>query len=120
MSEANKRILVAEADNAARILLRRRLEAEGYDVEVVEDGEAALTALSQKMPDLLVVDVSLPKIDGIQVIRQVRSVGSGGRLPILALSAHHRDLIERGLNGVRGPDGYFSKPFDFRELQEKV
>ena len=120
MGEAKQRVLVAEADTAARILLRRRLEAEGYEVEAVEDGEAALAALGRSAPDVLIVDVSLPKIDGIQVIRQLRSDGSGGNLPILALSAHGRDIVERGLAGLRGPDGYVTKPIDFRELQAKI
>jgi DNA-binding response OmpR family regulator len=120
MSGEKKRILVAEADAAARMLLRRRLEAEGHDVDVAEDGEVTLQMLADSRPDLLIVDVSLPKIDGIAVVRQLRSVPSSANLPIVVISAHVKDLVDRGLAGVRGPDGYFSKPIDFRELQAKV
>jgi DNA-binding response OmpR family regulator len=120
MSEGQKRILVAEADAAARMLLRRRLEAEGYDVEVAEDGEVALAILSDGLPDLLIVDVSLPKIDGISVVRQLRSDGRAAELPIVVVSAHAKDLVERGLSGMRSPEAYFSKPIDYRELQAKV
>jgi DNA-binding response OmpR family regulator len=120
MSEGQKRILVAEADPAARMLLRRRLEAEGYEVEVAEDGEIALAILSDGLPDLVIVDVSLPKIDGITVVRQLRGDGRTAELPIVVVSAHAKDLVERGLAGVRWPEAYFSKPIDYRELQAKV
>src|SRR5688572_23346924 len=120
MSEGQKRILVAEADPAARMLLRRRLEAEGYEVEIAEDGEIALAILSDELPDLLIADVSLPKIDGITVVRQVRENARSADLPIVVISAHAKNLVERGLSGVRWPEGFFSKPIDFRELQAKV
>lgn len=120
MSEGNKRILVAEADAAARMLLRRRLESEGYDVDVAEDGEEALAALAENLPDLLIVDVSLPKVDGLEVLRRLRGEPRGLRLPIVVISAYARDLVDRSLGDVRGPDGFFSKPIDFRELPAKV
>src|SRR5688572_6510252 len=120
MTEAKKRIMVAVADAAARLLISRRLDVEGYHIDTAEDGETALRALAGSSPDLLIVDVSLPKIDGIEVIRRVRTGSSFGNLPILAVSAHARDLVERGLRGVRGVDGFFAKPIDYRELQATV
>jgi Flp pilus assembly CpaE family ATPase len=120
MSVGNKRILVAEADAAARMLLRRRLETESYEVDVVEDGEEALAALAGALPDLLIVDVSLPKVDGLEVVRRLRGVPGGASLPIVVISAYARDLVDRSLDGVPGPEGFFSKPIDFRELQAKV
>src|SRR5687767_8355890 len=117
MTEAKKRILVAVGDAAARLLISRRLEVEGYRIETAEDGESAIRALSGEPPDLLIVDVSLPKVDGIEVIRRVRTAGSIANLPILAVSAHARDVIDRRLGGARGADGFFAKPIDYRELQ---
>lgn len=120
MTEAKKRILVAVADAAARLLISRRLDVEGFHIETAEDGELALRALADAPPDLLVVDISLPKIDGIEVIRRVRTGSSVRNLPILVVSAHARDVVERGLGGVRGADGFFAKPIDYRELQAAV
>ncbi len=111
------RILVAddEADLAAG--LRDNLTFEGYDVLVASDGEEALKAATQESPDLILLDIMMPKIDGLEVCRRVRQAGF--TIPILMLTAKSQEIdVVRGLEV--GADDYISKPFSIRELLARV
>jgi two-component system, OmpR family, response regulator MprA len=106
-------------DDDARILrmLRRTLDAEGYAVTAAPDGGAALAQVERSLPDLIVLDVAMPGLDGLAVTRRLR--GKGLAVPILLLTA--RDAVEERVAGLdAGADDYLVKPFDVTELMARV
>lgn len=110
-------ILVAEDEADMAKGLRDNLEFEGYTVVIAEDGEAALSAVAESNPDLILLDLMMPKIDGLQVCHQVRQRGL--TIPILMLTARSQEIdIVRGLEV--GADDYITKPFNIRELLARV
>lgn len=118
---ADTHILLVEDEPSISGFVRRGLIFEGYDVTVVEDGRQAFDAISDRRPDLLVLDLMLPGIDGIEITRRLRAVEKeeGGRLPILMLTA--RDSVVDRVSGLdAGADDYLVKPFDFDELLARV
>jgi two-component system, OmpR family, response regulator MprA len=111
------RILVVDDDRAVRDALRRALTLAGYEVQVAEDGEQALEAVVQAIPDAVVLDVGLPGIDGLEVCGRLRRLGN--RVPILMLTA--RDAIADRIDGLDvGADDYMVKPFDVGELKARI
>ena len=111
------RILVAEDEADMAMGLRDNLEFEGYEVIVVGDGEAALQAVTDHNPDLLLLDIMMPKVDGLEVCNQVRQRGL--TIPILMLTAKAQEIdIVRGLEV--GADDYISKPFSIREVLARI
>jgi two-component system response regulator MprA len=115
--EAKQRILVVEDDRAVRDSLRRSLQFNGYDVEVAEDGAEALAGIGQLRPDAIVMDVMMPRLDGIETTRALRSVGN--TTPILVLTA--RDAVGDRVEGLdAGADDYLAKPFALDELLARL
>jgi heavy metal response regulator len=111
------RILVVEDEPKVASFVERGLTAEQYTVEVVHDGEAALQRLGVGDYDLVVLDVLLPKRDGLSVLETLRARGSG--IPVLLLTA--RDTVADKVAGLdRGADDYLTKPFAFEELLARV
>jgi two-component system response regulator MprA len=107
------RILVVDDDKAVRDSLKRALVLEGYEVELAEDGTAAVRSLTQAAPDAIILDLGLPDIDGLEVCRRLRSLGD--RTPVLILTA--RDAVNDRVEGLdAGADDYLVKPFDLAEL----
>jgi len=106
-------VLLAEDDRAVRASLVRALTLEGYDVGAVSNGAQALEALREKPADLLLLDVSMPVVDGITVCRVLR--GERNRLPILMLTAR-TETSDRVVGLDAGADDYLPKPFDLAEL----
>jgi two-component system response regulator MprA len=106
-------VLVVDDDAPIRRMLRRTLAAEGYEVETAAAGGEALAAVERSVPDLLVLDVAMPGVDGLDVCRRVRRAGLG--LPILLLTA--RDAVADRVVGLdAGADDYLVKPFAAEEL----
>ena len=106
------RVLVVEDDADIAGVLRRSLDKEGYDVRVAGDGEAALEQSGVFEPDAVVLDLGLPKLDGIEVCRRLRDEGD---VPILMLTA--RDALDARVEGLdSGADDYLVKPFEREEL----
>ena len=111
------RILVVDDEPAVRTALRRALALEGYDVELAEDGADALDQLKTSAPDAIVLDVLMPKVDGLEVCRRVRAAGE--RTPILMLTA--RESVADRVAGLdAGADDYLIKPFALDELLARV
>lgn len=111
------RILIAEDDRSIRDAVRRALILAGYEAEGVEDGQAALDRITESAPDALVLDIGMPKVDGLEVCRRVRQAGD--RTPILMLTA--RDAVSDRIEGLdAGADDYLIKPFDVGELQARL
>ena len=110
------RVLVVEDDGDIADVLRRALGMEGYDVRLAPDGECALTEASDFEPDAVVLDLGLPKMDGVEVCRRLRE---GGDVPILMLTA--RDAVDSRVEGLdSGADDYLVKPFERTELLARL
>jgi DNA-binding response OmpR family regulator len=110
------RVLVVEDDVDIAGVLRRSLDKEGYDVRVAGDGEAALNQAAVFEPDAVVLDLGLPKLDGVEVCRRLRADGD---VPILVLTA--RDALESRVQGLdSGADDYLVKPFEREELLARM
>ena len=116
------RILVVEDEPGIAGFVRRGLHFEGYEVEVVMDGPGALRALRDRPPDLLILDVMVPGVDGLEIARRLRAVEAAEGLPatpVLMLTA--RDAVPDRVAGLRaGADDYLVKPFDFEELLARI
>ncbi len=111
-----ERILVVEDEQKIASLLRRGLLYEGYTVDVAPNGEIGLQMARDNPPDLVVLDIMLPGIDGLEVCRRLRAASD---VPILMLTA--KDAIPDRVAGLdSGADGYMVKPFDFDELLARV
>ncbi len=111
------RILVVDDDRAVRESLRRSLSFNGYSVELAQDGVEALEAIAADRPDALVLDVMMPRLDGLEVCRHLRSTGDD--LPILVLTA--RDSVSERVAGLdAGADDYLPKPFALEELLARM
>jgi two-component system response regulator MprA len=111
------RILVADDDPAVRESLRRSLSFNGYDVSLASDGLEALTASSEPVPDLVLLDVNMPGIDGLEVCRRIRA--SGSDVPVLILTARV-EVGDRVLGLDAGADDYLPKPFALEELLARI
>jgi two-component system, OmpR family, response regulator MprA len=110
------RVLVVEDDEEIAQVLQRSLRLEGYDVRIAGDGETALDAAGAYNPDLVVLDLGLPRLDGIEVARRLRAQDD---VPILMLTA--RDALESRVEGLdSGADDYLVKPFERQELLARL
>jgi two-component system response regulator MprA len=111
------RVLVVDDDKAVRESLRRSLEFNGYDVALAADGAEALATISGARPDAVVMDVMMPRLDGLEATRAMRSAGHD--LPILVLTA--RDAVGDRVEGLdAGADDYLTKPFALAELLARL
>ena len=114
---AGKRVLVVEDDPSIAIGLRINLESEGYVVELAEDGERALELARTTAPDLIVLDVMLPKRNGLEVLHDLRE--EGRTMPIIILSAKSNE-IDKVAGLELGAEDYVAKPFSLAELLARV
>jgi DNA-binding response OmpR family regulator len=110
------RVLVVEDDVDIAGVLRRSLDKEGYEVRIAGDGESALDEAGMFEPDAVVLDLGLPKLDGVEVCRRLRADGD---VPILILTA--RDAVDARVEGLdSGADDYLVKPFEREELLARM
>lgn len=112
-----QRVLIVDDEPAIVAAVRERLEREGLAVRAAPDGEAALAALATDPPDLLLLDIGLPGIDGFETLRRARAQGHD--LPVILLTARG-DEIDRVVGLELGADDYVVKPFSVRELAARV
>jgi two-component system, OmpR family, response regulator MprA len=111
------RVLVVDDEPAVRRALERALRLDSYEVVLAADGEEALDALARTPADAVILDVAMPRLDGLEVCRRMRTAGD--RTPILMLTA--RDAIDDRVQGLDvGADDYLVKPFALRELQARL
>jgi DNA-binding response OmpR family regulator len=112
-----KRILLVEDNRDLAYGLRNNLEIEGFEVEVCEDGKSGLLAARRSKPELVILDLMLPELDGFRVLRALRE--EGDRVPILILTARGEESDK--VRGLRlGADDYVTKPFGLLELLARV
>lgn len=112
----NEKILVVDDDQNICELLRLYLEKEGYTVKLVNDGVSAINAFKQEAPDLLILDIMLPKLDGWQVCREIRKFSDK---PIIMLTAKG-ETFDKVLGLELGADDYVTKPFDTKEIVARI
>ncbi|OJV62317.1 MAG: DNA-binding response regulator [Clostridiales bacterium 38-18] len=112
----NKKILVVEDEKPISDIIKFNLVKEGYEIETAYDGEEALKKVYQFQPDLILLDVMLPKLDGFQVCRRVRE---SFNMPIIMLTAKEEE-VDKVLGFELGADDYITKPFGMRELIARV
>ncbi len=112
----NEKILVVDDDQNICELLRLYLEKEGYTVKIVYDGVSAVNAFKQENPDLMILDIMLPKLDGWQVCREVRKFSDK---PIIMLTAKG-EIFDKVLGLELGADDYMTKPFDTKEMVARI
>jgi DNA-binding response OmpR family regulator len=117
-SSHNYRILVVDDFDDNLILLQTILEAEGYEVETANGGNLALEKVRAFPPDLILLDVMMPDIDGYEVTRQIRQNPTLSFIPILLVTAHAAVDAIQGLD--TGANDFIRKPFDFDELLARI
>jgi DNA-binding response OmpR family regulator len=114
--ERSPRVLVVEDDEAIAQVLQRTLRLEGYDVKIAADGVLALDEAHSFLPDLIILDLGLPRLDGIEVAKRLRESDD---VPILVLTA--RDAVEARVEGLdAGADDYLVKPWERQELLARM
>ncbi len=119
MSIARPLVLVADDDEDILQLVVLRLGRSGYDVVSATDGESAVELAMARCPDLVVIDVAMPRLDGLDITRILRARDETASTPILLLTARTRDIdVERGL--AAGADDYVTKPFSPELLAQRV
>jgi DNA-binding response OmpR family regulator len=112
-------VLVADDDPDIRSLVTLRLEKSGYEVVAAGDGEQALAAALERAPDLALLDVMMPKLDGYEVTERLRQEEATRHLPVILLTARVQETdIARGVEA--GADDYVKKPFSTSELRDRV
>lgn len=112
----NKKILIVDDEKPIADILKFNLEKEGYDINVANDGEEAVKKAFDIKPDLMLLDVMLPKKDGFQVLKEVRNKL---HIPVLMLTAKEEE-VDKVLGLELGADDYITKPFSMRELMARV
>jgi two-component system alkaline phosphatase synthesis response regulator PhoP len=111
------KVLIVEDDEAMAVALCDGFSYEGYEVEAARDGEAGLRLATEAKPDLMILDVMLPKMNGLDICKRLR--GQGSQLPIIMLTARGQE-IDKVLGLKLGADDYVTKPFSFLELMARV
>ncbi len=113
------KILLIEDNEMNRDMLSRRLERKGFEVVIAVDGQAGVDMASTTSPDIILIDLSLPVIDGWEATRQIKADSATQHIPVIALTAHAMSGDEqRALDA--GCDDYDTKPVDFNRLLEKI
>ena len=116
---AGTRVLIVEDEEALATLLEYNLSKENFDVSIASDGEEGLLKIKESMPDVVILDWMLPKISGIEICRQIRSIPETKNIPIIMLTARSEEADRvRGLE--TGADDYLTKPFSTKELIARV
>jgi CheY-like chemotaxis protein len=113
------RILLVEDNEMNRDMLSRRLRRKGYSVAIAEDGEQGLTMACTEMPDLILMDISLPFLDGVEVTRRLKANPRTSQIPVIVLTAHAL-VRDRERSFDAGCDDYDTKPVDFGRLIGKI
>ena len=112
-----KKILVADDEQQLALALKIRLESQGYQVVTAQDGQAALELATKEKPDLVILDVLMPVMDGYSCLRELNQRFGRGKIPIIILTARDRmkDLFE-----LEGIEDYVIKPFDHEDLLVRI
>lgn len=113
------RILLVEDNEMNRDMLSRRLAKRGYEVLIAEDGEKGVAAAVAQQPDLILMDMSLPVMDGWEATRRLKAAADTSRIPVIALTAHAMQEQQASIVAA-GCDDYDTKPVDLPRLLQKI
>lgn len=116
-NKVQRKVLIVEDDEAMAVALRDGFEYEGYEVSLARDGAAGMELSTSASPDLIILDVMLPKVTGLDICKRLRSEGS--TVPIIMLTARGQE-VDKVLGLKLGADDYVTKPFSFMELIARV
>ena len=114
-----KSVLIVDDEPNIVLSLEFLMKKSGYEVAIARDGEAALAAIAQRVPDLILLDVMMPKLDGFEVCQRVRANPAWSRARIIMLTAKGRD-VEKQKGLALGADDYITKPFATGEVVDRV
>jgi DNA-binding response OmpR family regulator len=117
MSDLKKKLLIVEDEESIRFLLRQNMEFEGYEVVEASDGEEGLKLAQAEGPDLILLDLMLPKMSGMEVCKRLRAAGNA--VPIIMLTARGEQM-DKVIGLKTGADDYITKPFDVLELAARI
>jgi DNA-binding response OmpR family regulator len=119
MSEESRTVLVADDDEDILVLVSYRLERAGYEVLLARDGPSALATAQERKPDLAILDVMMPGLNGYEVTQRLRADPATAQIPVILLTARVQETdVDRGFEA--GADDYLRKPFSPRELRARV
>jgi len=119
LTKKTKKVLVAEDEDNIRKLIKIILGRDQYDIIEARDGEEALEKVSEEMPDLIVLDLMMPKVDGIEVCKQLKKNALTKKIPIIMLTAK-KEMKDKVIGITVGAEDYLTKPFEPRELRIRV
>ena len=115
----SKKVLVADDDPLIRMLVEQMLGASGFEVQAVDGGTPCLEALGQDLPDILFLDLMMPDLSGVEVLKNLRSSENMKKLPVVILSASLAG--DRVMDGSdHAPDGFVEKPFKVEDLKREI
>ncbi len=110
-----KKALIVDDDSSIRLALTIRLRAAGYDTSSAKDGFLAIEAIKQRRPDVILLDIRMPGIDGFEVNRRLKAAPEFSDIPVIFLSAHTNDAMRQQASETGGAH-FFSKPYDAAKL----
>ena len=113
------KILIVEDEEMNRDMLTRRLQRRGYEIVVADNGAKAIAILLERLPDLILMDMSMPVMDGWEATRQIKANTATKSIPVIGLSAHAM-VSDREKAIAAGCDEYDTKPVDLNRLVEKI
>jgi CheY-like chemotaxis protein len=119
MTAKKRRILIAEDFEDNRVALKLMLKLAGYEAFEAVDGQQAVEITEQEKPDLVLMDISLPTIDGLQATRAIRAIAEFQNLPIIIVSAHDNEQTRDDAQEAGGT-GYITKPIEFEDLKKMI
>ncbi|HXG93627.1 MAG TPA: response regulator [Blastocatellia bacterium] len=114
----SKKVLVVEDHHDTSFMLCRLLKMEGYDVEHAIDGVVGYNVATSEHPDLIITDIQMPRMNGIEMIKRLREEDDLSQTPIIVMSAYGKRMIDDALNA--GADDYVEKPIDFEKFLSTI
>jgi len=117
--EAKKKVLVIDDENDILLIIKSALHEEGYDVATANNGYDGLALAEDASPDLIILDIMMPEMDGFEVLQQLKENEKTAQIPVVILTGlSSKDKIREALN--KGIDYYIVKPFEYQDLVSKV